>query len=193
MGRCTYALVLLALAHLASGCGPSLRRAHQSRVYFERCYAADFDPRIPLAEKHACWTSWLAHYTIGNGEGRVDYARQRIYAIEHGESVPRLPGLPEAALGPRTQTPITASSDAAAWLDEPATDESLPADRVELPQRRLSRHQRHAPPLPRTANPACAAAASEPAWRACMDACDAVAACETACAVELNACARGCF
>lgn len=184
------ALALAAAAALSVlGCGASLRRAQQSRVYFERCYAADFDPRIALAEKHACWTAWLQHYTHGQPQERGEYARERVYAIEHGESVPRLPGLPQAALGPRTATPVTAVSAAAE--EEPEITEALPADRVEMPRRR-PRRDRHAPPLPRTANPACAAAACEPAWRECMDACDAEA-CETACGVELSACARGCF
>lgn len=185
-------IVALALAALASGCGPSLRLSQQSRVYFERCYAADFDVRIALAEKHACWTSWLAHYTIGDGAGRSDYARERLYAIEHGESVPRLPGLPQAALGPRAATPVTAAS-APSPDPDPAVDETLPADRVDLPRGRRSPRDRHAPPLPRTANPACATAACEPTWRACIDTCDGVEACETACRVELSACARGCF
>ena len=45
----------------------------------------------------------------------------------------------------------------------------------------------------RTANPTCARTACEPAWRECVDTCDRVEACETACQVELSACARGCF
>jgi len=195
MTRASPALPVVALGLLAVltvGCGPSLRRTQQSRVYFERCYAADFDVRIALAEKHACWTSWLSHYTIGNGHERLDYARERLYAIEHGESVPRLPGLPVAALGPRAVTPVTAAS-APADEPEPSIDETLPADRVELPRRRRSRRDRHSPVLPRTANATCARTACEPAWRECVDTCDRVEACETACQVELSACARGCF
>jgi hypothetical protein len=186
------AIASIAAAALASACGPSLRRTQQSRVYFERCYAADFDVRIALAEKHACWTSWLSHYTIGNGHEQLDYARERLYAIEHGESVPRLPGLPVAALGPRAVTPVTAASGPSTE-PEPSIDETLPADRVELPRERRSRRDRHAPVLPRTANPTCARTACEPAWRECIDTCDRVGACETACQVELSACARGCF
>lgn len=162
-------------------------------MYFERCYAADFDTRIAAAEKHACWTAWLEHYTNGQPPERGDYARERVYAIEHGESVPRLPGLPQAALGPRTVTPVTAASAPPEEEEDPVVEEALPADRVEMPRARPRRRDRHAPPMPRTANPACAAAACEPAWRACIDTCDDAQACETACEVELAACARGCF
>ncbi len=185
-------VVVLAGALALPACGPSLRRAQQSRVYFERCYAADFDPSIAAAEKHACWTAWLEHYTNGQPPERGDYARERVYAIEHGESVPRLPGLPQAALGPRAVTPVTVAS---APEEPPAPEEApvLPVDRVQLEERREPRRDRHAPPLPRTANPACASAACEPAWRECIDACDGTEACETACEVELAACARGCF
>lgn len=170
------------------GCGPSLRRSQQGRVYFERCYAADFDPRVALADKHACWTAWLAHYTSGQPVDRGDYARQRIYAIEHGESVPRLPGLPAAALGPRSAAPITAASTS---LTEDDAERAAP-ERPER-RRRRSRRERHAPPLPRNSNPTCAATACEQAWRACYDTCDGARPCETACQIELTACARGCF
>ncbi len=159
-------------------------------MYFERCYAADFDTRIALAEKHACWTAWLQHYTIGQPEERRDYAHERVYAIEHGESVPRLPGLPEAALGPRTVMPVTAASVPG---DDPEEEpsEPPPVNRVELPE---DEHRRRPRPMPRTANPACAAAACEPAWRHCIESCpDGARACQTACQLELSACARGCF
>jgi hypothetical protein len=182
--------VALAALVIVLGCGPSLRRVQQSRVYFERCYAADFDARIPLAEKHACWTAWTAHYTIGEAEDRADYARARIYAIEHGESVPRLPGLPSVALGPRASMPVTATAI------EPDPEEELhdlaptvePRDRVVAPERRSR-------PMPSTDNPACASAACEPLWRECIDSCPETrsSGCETACEVELTACARGCF
>jgi hypothetical protein len=180
--------VCLAIAGIVLGCGPSLRRVQQSSVYFERCYAADFDARIPLAEKHACWSAWREHYTIGQPRDRRDYASGRIYAIEHGESVPRLPGLPQVALGPQTARPVTAVS---VTENDPRPVVEEPANEVELP----AREERERPrPLPRTANPACAAVACEPSWRRCIGGCaEGSDACETACNVELSACARGCF
>ncbi len=162
-------------------------------MYFERCYAADFDTRIAVAEKHACWTAWLEHYTIGQPQDRREYARDRVYAIEHGESVPRLPGLPEAALGPRTAMPVTAASLPAEEAVEEEPAETPPVDTVEMPRERRARRDR-TPPLPRTANPACAAVACEPAWQRCVESGpDGSRACDTACGVELSACARGCF
>lgn len=169
------------------GCGPSLRRVQQSSVYFERCYAADFDARIPLGEKHACWSAWLEHYTNGQPEERTHYARERVYAIEHGESVPRLPGLPEAMVGPTRSAPVTVSSEALV-AEEPAPPAQ--AEREDPPE---ARSERRPAPLPRTGNPTCAAQACEPAWRSCVDGCDDRPGCETACEVELQACARGCF
>ncbi len=178
-------MVLLGCA----GCGPSLRRVQDSRVYFERCYAADFDARIPLAEKHACWTAWLEHYTGGQPPERATYARERVFAIEHGESVPRLPGLPEATIGPRAVTPVTAASEE---VEAPA---EVPAnvDEEEMPRPRR-RERRYATPVPRTSNESCASTACEDEWRACVDRCpEDRESCETACEVELQACARGCF
>jgi len=183
------------LALLAIGCGPSLRRVQDSRIYFERCYAADFDSRIPLAEKHACWSAWLQHYTMGQPVERSTYAQERVYAIEHGESVPRLPGLPEAAIGPRSATPITVASEQATAQARDEEAQPVPAnvDEERLPAPR-PRTRRRASPLPRTSNPECAARACEEPWRACTDRCPAHrAACQTACEVELQACARGCF
>lgn len=186
MGLC------VALGGLALGCGPSLRRVQRSQVYFERCYAADFDPRIPLAEKHACWTAWREHYTIGEADDRARYARERLYALEHGESVPRLPGLPEAALGPRRVTPVMVAStpEAPPEAEPPASVDE------ERPPARERRRRRHRQPMPRTTNPACASTACEPAWRRCMEACpehDEGDGCQNACEIELQSCARGCF
>lgn len=169
------------------GCGPSLRRIQQSRVYFERCYAADFDPRVPLVEKQACWAAWQEHYTIGQPEDRTEYASERLDALRHGESVPHLPGLPAAALGPRSETQMTASSEETLIPveEDPAT--------AAVPRRR-SRRERHPDPVPRTSNAICAVAACEAEWRGCLDDCPARSApCETACEIELQACARGCF
>jgi hypothetical protein len=182
----------LVVGILMLGCGPSLRQSQQSRVYFERCYAADFDPRIVVAEKRACWTAWLEHYTIAQPEERREYARARVHAIEQGESVPRLPGLPQAAMGPRAFTPVMAVSAPPEEEEAAAISaDAVPADEVDLPRRR---RRARAAPLPRTGNAICAAIACEPAWRRCVDTCPAgAAACETACNVELNACARGCF
>ncbi|MCA9604017.1 MAG: hypothetical protein KC619_00350 [Myxococcales bacterium] len=181
--------VLFVVLLVGSGCGPSLRRVQDSRVYFERCYAADFDARIALAEKHACWTAWLEHYTGGQPPERASYARERLDAIEHGESVPRLPGLPEAAIGPRSVAPVTASSE----QTEDSGDGPANVDEEELPRPR-PRRQRYASPVPRTSNASCAANACEEEWRDCTDRCpDDREACETACEVELQACARGCF
>ena len=188
MRRIAMALVM---AGVVLGCGPSLRRVQQSNVYFERCYAADFDPRVPLAEKHACWSAWREHYAAGQPQERLEYAQARIYAIEHSESVPRLPGLPEAAMGPRRMTAVTAASTTEA---PPEPDPPAVAEQESLRERRARRrrHRRH--PLPRTTNRICATAACEPAYRECLDTCArGNEACETACEVELQACARGCF
>ncbi len=170
------------------GCGPSLRRVQQSRVYFERCYAADFDATVPLAEKHACWSAWLEHYTRGQERERLRYANERVFAIEHGESVPRLPGLPRATLGPTSATPVTAASET---LEPEVEAPPSQADREDAPRTRASRRLA---PMPRTSNPACAAQACEPDWRSCVERCpEDRPGCETACELELQACARGCF
>lgn len=170
------------------GCGPSLRRLQEGRGYFERCYAADFDSRIPLAEKHACWTAWLEHYTTDQPRDRYAYARERIFAIEQGESLPRLPGTPEAVVSSRVTPVISPSEEVEIETDEPGNIDD------EVMDRPRPREHRREPPLPRTANAICAARACETAWRSCVGRCAAnLDACDMACEVELQACARGCF
>ncbi|MGE0787518.1 MAG: hypothetical protein AB7S26_17725 [Sandaracinaceae bacterium] len=143
----------------------------QSHVYFERCYAADFDALIPPAQKHACWSAWLEHYTAGLPQDRVRYARERVAAIEHGEVVPRMRGLEE----PESASDVSGVAPSFASANEPEDD----------PNPR---------PLPHTASPACAARACEPHYRRCLGRCDIPSQeCSAACEVELQACARGCF
>lgn len=185
MGRCW---LVGALTLFLIGCGPSFRRLQDSRVYFERCYAADFDSRIPLAEKHACWTAWLEHYTSGQPRERHVYARDRIFAIEQGESLPRLPGTPEAVVSTRVTPVISPSEEVETVAPAPA---NVDEEEMERPRPRARRRE---PPIPRTANPICAARACEAAWRTCVGRCpEDMDACDMACEVELQACARGCF
>lgn len=66
---------------------------HEGDRYFERCYAADYEVRVAVADKEACWTAWTSHYTKHQPAHRVDYALRRIEAIQNGEPAPSLPGL----------------------------------------------------------------------------------------------------
>lgn len=185
-------LVTMWLASVASGCGPSLRGVAQGRVYFERCYAADFDARIPVAEKHACWTAWNEHYTRGQPHERIRYAADRLQAIERGESVEGLPGLPDSPIG-RASAPITVSQSADVEPDPEVAPAPPPAS-VDAEEPETPARRRHPPRLPRASNEECASTACEARWRVCAEACPAFeGACETACEVELFACARGCF
>lgn len=78
---------------MALGCAPSHRMVHEGNVYFERCYGADFDPKVRPELREACWSAWLAHYTRHQPSHRVDYALRRIESIQTGESTLELPGL----------------------------------------------------------------------------------------------------
>jgi hypothetical protein len=78
---------------MAFGCAPSHRMVHEGNVYFERCYGADFEAKVPAQQREACWTAWLAHYTRHQPSHRVDYAMRRIENIQAGESTLELPGL----------------------------------------------------------------------------------------------------
>lgn len=73
---------MLATLFAAGACGPSLRRVHRSEVYFERCYAADFDARVPIEERRACWQAWMAHWQVGQPPDRIDYVRERLLRLD---------------------------------------------------------------------------------------------------------------
>jgi hypothetical protein len=75
---------------------------HEGNVYFEQCYAADFDLRRTPTQRESCWTAWLAHYTKHQAAHRVDYAMRRVESLQAGEPSP---GLPELQ-GPNQDAPI---------------------------------------------------------------------------------------
>jgi hypothetical protein len=74
--------VALVAGIAAAGCGPSLRRIHRAEVYFERCYAADLDAAVPIAERRACWQRWIAYYQVGQAPDRIDYVRERLLRLD---------------------------------------------------------------------------------------------------------------
>lgn len=87
----------LLTALFVAGCAPSIRMVHRSRAYFERCYAADFDPQIRRTERHACWVAWLDHYTSGQPRERVMYARTRAAAQGIENDSLAMPGVERAS------------------------------------------------------------------------------------------------
>ena len=97
---------------------------HEGDTYFERCYGADFDVRVPQEKKELCWQAWLAHYTKHQPAHRVDYALGRIEALSSGEPPPFLPGLVRGALRPdqirsELDAAVAASSNTSSMLLAP--------------------------------------------------------------------------
>jgi hypothetical protein len=154
---------LLLALLLLSACGPSLRMIERGDVYFERCYAAELEAALSVEDKRACWEAWLAHYVTGQPIDRQRYAASRVEALARGETL--------APVEPTPPLPLRRSVITATDADGPPSAE----------------------PLPRTGNPLCAAEACEEAWRACRADCGDGDGCRTACEVELQTCAHGCF
>lgn len=133
--RCLAISPLAIVALLAAiGCGPSLRRMHRSDVYFERCYAADLDRRVPVEERRACWQAWMTHWQTDQPPERIDYVRERLLRLD-----PERAALLALATGgadgdpvPLTETsPAIAAeaqrvSDAASTSPEEAASETTP-------------------------------------------------------------------
>lgn len=83
---------------------------HRSEVYFERCYAADFDPAVPIAQRRACWQGWMAHWQSDQPPDRIDYVRERVLRLD-----------PESSAIVALATGTTETADAAPDIAAEAT------------------------------------------------------------------------
>jgi hypothetical protein len=70
----------------ALGCGPSVQSIYEGNVRFEHCYRLDLDVNIAPTHRLACWREWLHVYTYGQVRDRIEYARQRVGALEQGDT-----------------------------------------------------------------------------------------------------------
>jgi hypothetical protein len=199
------------------GCGPSLRGIYRGDVYFERCYGADLDTRIPVPEKHACWSAWMAEYQAGQPEERVDYARERILRLDpaRAEIVALAVGGVDGDTVPLTESEPSISSDAAT-LTAVASGEELPPIEppVDLPGAEEQatepsaevasegpvayEHDRRVRPARRAVVPTSDASACvtvcRPAFETCAERCtEERNPCLRACRLSLRACAHACY
>lgn len=212
------AIGLVAVAAVAIGCGPSIRRVHRARVYFERCYAADLEEGVPDEERRACWQQWVKHYQVGQPPDRIDYVRERILQLdpESAEILAMAAGVeeePEPAIAIVTpieteaaaaEEPIAQPLDSAsepptiavAASGEPVEVTPIgPAPEVPstVPPARTRRAAR-TPPIPRSDSPRCGEAC-RPVWESCLATCDGrdVPACHRSCRLQHRTCARACY
>lgn len=183
---------------LVGGCAPSLRMVHQSNAYFERCHGADFDPTVRPDLRRQCWARWLQHYTYGQPPDRIEYARNRLAALEDGETIAPLPGLARTAVGTSFSasflTTSARSDDAAA-----TSGDAVPAELSDDQQREATvgdvppvEPPEELPPPPNVTG-ACAGVCT-PRWNECVRRCDhRVEGCREACETEHRTCMRGCY
>ncbi len=78
----------VAIAGSAAACAPSFQAIYEGDSRFERCYALEENPGVPMREKAECWKGWTQRYTYGQTRDRVQYAYARWRALS---DVPRLP------------------------------------------------------------------------------------------------------
>lgn len=78
-------------------CAASPRIVYQGNAAFEYCYAAEQKPKVTLAQREACWSAWLAHYTRHQDLNRVDYALRRQEALQMGDPTPPPPAIASSA------------------------------------------------------------------------------------------------
>jgi hypothetical protein len=149
---------------------------HQSSSYFEHCHSADYDASVSSDQRTECWSAWLQYYTLGQSPERLQYARARIEAIEAGEEVSPLPGVPTSQLG---------SSFTASYL---SMGEEFPdADPGTAP-----RNQERLPSAPNPDHEC--SNVCVPHWNTCIRRCDEpYGGCRDACEIEHRTCLNGCF
>lgn len=158
---------------------------HQSNAYFERCHAADFDSTVRPGLRRECWARWLQHYTPGQPPDRIEYARNRLAALDDGEEIEPLPGMRQTAIG---------STSTASFLPAGA-DQGGEQPMVVLPDATQQALESPAPdrPPPPTMIGACASVCA-PRWDGCIAACDGRAeGCRESCEHEHRTCMRGCY
>lgn len=185
---------------------------HRSEVYFERCYAADRDPRVPIEQRRACWQAWIEHYRHAQPAERVDYAREQLLRLD-----PQRAEVVELAVGEPFEAPVdatmpTTAAPEASGHEEPPQPDS--PDAVNRPPQdglvevvgpppapaaprdaALQRRQRRAPVMPPGEAPHCAEAC-RPRWEACTARCGGGserAGCLRACRLALRTCSHACY
>lgn len=175
---------------------------HSGNVYFERCSGGDRDERYTDAERRHCWDAWLTHYTDGQSDERISYARERVTHLD-----PERNALIEMATGEAGLEAEVASSDEARAHLPPSeapivvltgTVTGAETDREER-ERRPAREEtpelrdRHRPTRPRTSTAHCDGTCLPP-WEACVDRCDdRDRACHNACRQRFRVCSSGCY
>ncbi len=102
-----------------AGCGASYRQAYFSDAYFERCFAADINPRVNRSDLEECWSAWIAYYGDSENQYRVEYARERSEALALGDGT--LPLL-------RADDPLSAPSSAIAYSGATAETAGVSAE-----------------------------------------------------------------
>ena len=197
--------VLFALAASVSSCGPSLRRVHTGNVYFERCSGGDRDARYTDAERRHCWDAWLTHYTDGQSDERISYARERVThldpersaLIEMATGEAELEAEVEAELAtgeetahlPPSEAPIVVLTGRVTGAETEREAREPRPPREVTPELRA----RHRPTRPRTSTAHCDGTCMPP-WEACVDSCDdRDRACHGACRQRFRICSSGCY
>jgi len=91
---------------------------HQGNAYFEHCYAADRDERVSTAQREACWSAWIAHYTRFQAPHRVDYALRRLESLQMGDMMDPEPiESPQAPAEDPVQSPNSLQTYASQGVD----------------------------------------------------------------------------
>jgi hypothetical protein len=203
----------LSFATCVLACGPSYRQVHRASAYFEGCYAADLDPRVPDSDRRACWQAWKRNYRIGASPERLDYVRERLAMLDPDRAAAIALATGDdgsietidtedtvETVGPDTAVAVDPAATATTEAPPPAPtpSEAAPPDATAADDATADRHARaHERHLhrsivaPRTVTASCPC---DETWRACSAACLADdPGCVGACRREHTLCSRSCY
>lgn len=174
-----------------SACGPSLTTVHEGTVRFEHCYRVDMEPEVAANQRRSCWYTWVSSYTVGQPRDRIEYAENRVRALDSGDTTCHELSIGTDPPAPQRQfylvvpapTSVHAPPQPVATVVEARapdpTGEGLPGAKT---------RERSDPP------DASCSSACENTWAACIDGCPSPAPAECAkCKPAYTKCMRSCF
>ncbi len=175
----------------ATACGPSLTTVHEGTVRFEHCYRIDLQPEMGASQRRSCWYSWVSSYTVGQPRDRIEYAQNRVRALDSGDTSSRQLSVGSDTPAVQRQFYLVVPAPTSVHAPPPPVATVVEARPQDPPGEELAGAKTREPPAPPDAG---CANACEKTWSSCIDGCPSPAPAECAkCKPTYTKCMRSCF
>jgi hypothetical protein len=174
-----------------SACGPSLTNVHEGTVRFEHCYRIDLQPEVAASQRRSCWYTWVSSYTVGQPRDRIEYAENRVRALDGGDTSCQKLAIGSDTPAAQRQFYLVVPAPTSVHAPPPPVATVVEASRHAPPGDEVPGAKTREPPAPPDAT---CANACEKSWSSCIDACPSPAPAECAqCKPAYTQCMRSCF